>query len=98
MGRLKTPRSIHSAIGAGQKKRDYSGIRVPVLALFELPGTAGAPRKPDQYKPKNEEERAAIEAFDRATAVFIERWIRISRVEYPRFASSICRGRDITSF
>lgn len=35
MGRHKTPARIHRAIGDGQKKRDYSKIRVPVLALID---------------------------------------------------------------
>ena len=40
--------AIHDAIGKGQKKREYSGIRVPVLALFEFPRVGGSPG----YQPK----------------------------------------------
>jgi pimeloyl-ACP methyl ester carboxylesterase len=76
MGLFKTPRSIHGAIGAGQKKRDYSNIRVPVLALFEFPRTADTPSRPGEYQPKNEEERATIEAFNRATAAYVDRWVK----------------------
>jgi non-heme chloroperoxidase len=72
-GRYKTPRRIHEAIGAGETKRDYSNIRVPVLAFFEFPRT-GEPPRPGEYQPENEEERAAIEAFGRATAAYVERW------------------------
>jgi pimeloyl-ACP methyl ester carboxylesterase len=75
-GRYKTPQSIHNAIGAGQRKRDYSKIRVPVLAFLEFPRPPNDPPQPDGYQPKNEEERAAIEAFNRATAAFAERWMK----------------------
>jgi non-heme chloroperoxidase len=75
MGPYKTPRSIHEAIGAGQKKRDYSRIRIPVLALLELPRAANAPLMPGEYQPRNAEERAAIEAFTKARDAFTERWM-----------------------
>jgi pimeloyl-ACP methyl ester carboxylesterase len=71
-GAHKTPRSVHEAIGAGARKRDYSGIRVPVLAVSEAP--ADLP-DPDAYKPQNEQERAAVAAFDRATKVYVDRAI-----------------------
>src|SRR5205085_7481330 len=64
MGEFKTPQSIHEAIGAGQKKRDYSKIRVPVLAFSEGPRPANSAPLPGEYQPKSEEERAAIEAFN----------------------------------
>jgi pimeloyl-ACP methyl ester carboxylesterase len=74
-GKYRTPQRIHKAIGDGQKKRDYSRIRVPVLALFEFPRSVNDPQ-PGGYQPKNEEERAAIEAFNKATAAFVERWVK----------------------
>jgi pimeloyl-ACP methyl ester carboxylesterase len=66
--------AIHNAIGQGQKKRDYSGIRVPVLAFLEFPRPTYDPAL-DRYHPKNEAERAAIEAVNRATAAYVERWM-----------------------
>ena len=36
VGSYRTPRSVHEAIGEGQKKRDYSNIRVPVPALLSF--------------------------------------------------------------
>jgi non-heme chloroperoxidase len=83
MGRYKTPRSIHEAIGAGQKKRDYSKIRVPVLAFLELPRATSTPPLPGEYQPKNAEERAAIEAFDKALGEFTERWMKNLRSSLP---------------
>jgi pimeloyl-ACP methyl ester carboxylesterase len=71
VGRHKTPQSVFDAIGAGQKRRDYSKIRVPVLALFEYPRTQSG-----RYRPRNEEERATIEAFGVATAAYVERWLK----------------------
>jgi len=76
MGRYKTPQRIQQAIGAGQKKRDYSKIRVPVLAFFEFPRPASDPPQPGAYQPKNKEERAAIEAFNSATAAYVESWTK----------------------
>ncbi len=71
-GKFKTPQRIHNAIGAGQKKRDYSKIRVPVLAFFDPPGE---PPGPGEYQPKDAEEQAAIAAFTAATAAYVERWV-----------------------
>jgi pimeloyl-ACP methyl ester carboxylesterase len=81
VGRYKTPRRIFDAIGAGQKKRDYSNIRVPVLAMFEFPRsfdpplTIGDPRiGPSDPQPRNEAELATVTAFARATKAFMDRW------------------------
>jgi pimeloyl-ACP methyl ester carboxylesterase len=60
--------AIHEAIGAGALRRDYSRIRVPILAFFPSQGN-----KP-QYQPKDAQERAAVEAFDAATAAYVNRW------------------------
>ena len=73
-GKFKTPQRVPNAVAAGQKKRDYSKIRVPVLAFLELPGDD--PRQAGDYQPKNEDERAAILAFNLATAAFVERWVK----------------------
>jgi pimeloyl-ACP methyl ester carboxylesterase len=66
----------HSAIGAGQKKRDYSNIKVPVLAIFEYP----RPRRPASAagvgEPESDEERAAREAYASATAAYVDRWVK----------------------
>jgi pimeloyl-ACP methyl ester carboxylesterase len=77
-GRFKSPRRIGQAIGEGQKKRDYSAIRVPVMAFFEFPRSSkdlGA-RRPGDPRPRNAEERAAIGAFADATKVFMDRWTK----------------------
>ena len=68
VGKFRSAQHIHEAIGAGAQKRDYSKIRVPVLAFF--PSAGGKP----QYVPKDDQERAAIAEFDAATAVYIGRW------------------------
>lgn len=60
--------AIHKAIGEGAQKRDYSKITVPILAFF--PSIEGE----SKYQPKNDEERAAIKAFDDATAVYVNRY------------------------
>jgi non-heme chloroperoxidase len=75
MGRYKASDDrIHDAIGAGQKKRDHSNIRVPVLAFLEFPRRTFDPTL-DRYRPRNDAERATIEAVKSATAVYVERWM-----------------------
>jgi non-heme chloroperoxidase len=68
----RSTQTIQDAIGAGQKKRDYSKIRVPVLAFFEFP----RPTPPPGYQPKNDEEWAAIKAYTNATVPYVERWVK----------------------
>jgi pimeloyl-ACP methyl ester carboxylesterase len=74
VGRFKTPQSITQAIGNGQKKRDYSNIRVPVLVMFEFPRTSLDQLRPDEPQPRNAEERQAQLAFWLATKTFVDRW------------------------
>jgi hypothetical protein len=84
VGRYKASTSaIHAATGAGQRKRDYSQIRVPVLALSTFrctPSTGGNDRciehaddRP-KYQPKDAAEEAAIQAFEDLEAAYISRW------------------------
>ncbi len=68
VGGFRTSPYIHEAVGAGAMKRDYSQIRVPILAFF--PSAAAKPK----YEPKDSQERAAIEEFDSATQAYILRW------------------------
>jgi len=73
IGRYKASTgAIHNAIGAGQKKRDYSHIRVPVLAFLEIPRPGDSPG----YQPKNEEERAVIQGHADAIAAYVDRWMK----------------------
>lgn len=76
VGPYRTPGRIHDAIGAGMKKRDYSGIRVPVLVLSESsPPTSIDQLGPDDPQPRNDEERAAQIAFGLATRAYVDRWV-----------------------
>ena len=76
VGRHTSPPDVGRRIGDGQIKRDYSKIRVPVLALSELPRVIGVdPPHPDDYVPKNDEERAAIAAFNADVKAYVDRWI-----------------------
>jgi non-heme chloroperoxidase len=68
----RSTQAIHDAIAAGQKKRDYSNIKVPVLAFFEFP----RPTPPPGYQPKNDEEWTAIKAYTNATVPYLERWVK----------------------
>jgi len=67
--------AIDAAVGAGQKKRDYSHITVPVLAMFEYPrvyqplSDSGAPQI------DTDAQHVAREAYVRATAAYVDRWV-----------------------
>lgn len=75
MGPRSSSSRAYRAIGDGEVKRDYTNIRVPVLALFEFPRPAEIKYlRPDEYHPKTDEEREAMEAYGRATKAFMDRW------------------------
>ncbi len=75
MGRyIASTGAINKAIGDGQKKREYTHIRVPVLAFLEFPRQTYDPVL-DKYQVKNDSEKDAIVAVSRATAVYQERWL-----------------------
>lgn len=73
---------IHKAIGDGAQKRDYSKIRVPILAFFTMNCSRNVkgnyaciehPRKPE-YQAKDAQELADMKAFNDATSAYIDRW------------------------
>jgi non-heme chloroperoxidase len=68
VGAYTTPPAVSAAIDKGTIKRDYSNIRVPILAFFPSKGGTS------QYEPKDDQERAAIADFDSATAGYVNRW------------------------
>jgi non-heme chloroperoxidase len=82
MGKFRTPQSTFIAIGKGQRKRDYSHIRVPVLAFLEFPRPTYDAQL-DKYEAKSDDERAAIEAANRAGAAYVERWLKDLTVAVP---------------
>lgn len=84
MGESTQSPRVHRAIGSGEIRRDYTGIRVPVLAFLELPRRPDVSLlRPDEYHPKTDEERAAMEAFAAATKVYMDRWIDNLRRHVP---------------
>jgi non-heme chloroperoxidase len=73
-GEFKTPPEIHKMIGDGQKRRDYSGIHVPVLAFLGFPRPSQELPITNRSDPGEAEALAAKTAFDTATTAFIDRW------------------------
>lgn len=70
VGAVTAPDWVNQAIGKQQEfRRDYSNIRVPVLALLERP------RVPPEFKPRNEKERHLVEQFVARGDVMVTRWI-----------------------
>lgn len=70
-GKSKTPSAVWNALGAGQVKRDYTGIDVPILAMWDFV----RPFK-DGNIPADPQERAALEAFANATKAYTDRWVK----------------------
>src|SRR5208283_2282695 len=64
VGSGNAPDKVHFAIGRGALPRDYSRIRVPILAFFSSLSINY------RYQPKDAQERTAIEEFDAATEVY----------------------------
>jgi pimeloyl-ACP methyl ester carboxylesterase len=77
MGAYKgSTKNVDNAIGEGQKKRDYSRIRVPVLAIRGLVlQPLDDQLRASGYRLKSNEERANIEAFNRVTAAHLDGWV-----------------------
>ena len=67
VGSYNTSDKVHNAISRGALPRDYSRIRVPILALFSSLSINY------RYQPKDAQERTAIEEFDAATEVYEDR-------------------------
>ena len=70
-GPYKTPQRIFKLIGDGAMPRDYSKIRVPVLAIGD------AQLAPGDYPAGNSlnvQERANTDAYRAATIAFVNRW------------------------
>ncbi|HEX6879605.1 MAG TPA: alpha/beta hydrolase [Terriglobales bacterium] len=73
---------IHTMIGDGAEKRDYSRISVPILDFVDsdcpthsLPDVTCLRNQQLSYQPKDDQERNAIDAFWSATDVYIYRWM-----------------------
>ncbi len=75
MGGLRSRSGVSDAIGKGEETRDYSNIRAPVLAIFEFPITLGKLPHPNARLPENAEEQGAVDAFNRAIAAWVRRWM-----------------------
>ena len=64
VGAAMMPDWVSRAMGQGQVfRRDYSSIRVPVLAMMNFAPTTEALLADTRYQPKTDEERAAIDRF-----------------------------------
>jgi len=74
VGAGRSPGWVSRAIGTGRPPRDYSKIRVPVLAINDAVDFDLAHLKPDQPQPRNDEERALVIAFGKATQAVFDRW------------------------
>lgn len=75
--------TINNAIGAGQIKRDYSHIQVPVLAFSDFMRQPDASSQRGTYQPQTDEERAAVKAVSAATKIYIDRWVANLKKQIP---------------
>ena len=81
MGAYGTPLSVQTAITAGMRKPDYSGIRVPVLAFYTLPPPLESQMK--RYSPQTAAERAAMQQVYDADVAWARRSIDRMRSGVP---------------
>jgi non-heme chloroperoxidase len=82
MGDYKTADSVFSAMDAGVRKRDYSRIKVPVLAFVTFPGSAGN-LMGGNYTAKNEQEHAAMDESFKEVVGFIKEDEKKLQAEVP---------------
>jgi non-heme chloroperoxidase len=74
VGAARSPGWVSRAIGTGRPARDYSRIKVPVLAISDAVDFDLSHLKPEQPQPRNDEERATLIAFGKATQAVFDRW------------------------
>ena len=74
VGAPRTPGWVSRAIGTGRPPRDYSRIKVPVLAISDAVDFDLSHLKPEQPQPRNDEDRAILIAFGKATQAVFDRW------------------------
>lgn len=73
MGRHVSPPRIFFAIGEAQRRRDYTNIAVPVLAISEAPPRAYDPRY-DHNQIRSAADIQAMEAFGALIADYADSW------------------------
>jgi non-heme chloroperoxidase len=74
VGPPRASNSVIQAIDAGSKKRDYRGIRVPVLAIVAPDDVGNEWSQRFHFQPKNDEERAALREIYAADRVYGTRY------------------------
>ena len=81
VGASKTPECVGRSMGQGQVfGREYSNVRVPVLALMNVAPTTETLLSDTGYKPKSGEERAEIDRFiARSRIVFARRTDKVTQ-------------------
>lgn len=72
VGRYRTPPYVSREIDDGSIRKDYTGITVPVLALFAVPQPLA--KQWEQKPPKDGEERRDSERLYEIEMEFIHRW------------------------
>lgn len=74
VGAARSPGWVSRAIGTGRPARDYSRIKVPVLAISDAVDFDLSHLKPEQPQPRNDADRAVLIAFGKATQAVFDRW------------------------
>jgi non-heme chloroperoxidase len=74
VGAFRSPGWISRAIGTGRPPRDYSKITVPVLAISDAVDFDLSHLKPEQFQVRDDDDRAALIAFGKATQAVFDRW------------------------
>lgn len=83
VGPARTVGSIRKAIDEGSKKRDYSGIAIPVLAFFPADTLTDGRSQYFHFRPKNAEELAALEDIFAADEKYVNQYEALMRTGVP---------------
>jgi pimeloyl-ACP methyl ester carboxylesterase len=83
VGPTTTSNSVRKAINDGSKKRDYSGIAIPVLAFFAVDAMKDGWSQYYHFRPRNAEERAALEDIFAADRSYLNQYEDLMRSGVP---------------
>lgn len=94
VGPTTTPTAVRRAINEGSKKRDYSGIKVPVLAFFAVDAVKDGWSQYYHFRPSNAEERAALDDIFVADRKYLDQYENLMRSGIPHLRIVELPGAD----
>jgi len=94
VGPATTTNSVRKAINEGSKKRDYSGIKVPILAFFAVDAIKDGWSQYYHFRPSNADERATLEDIFAADRRYLDQYEGLLRSGVPNARIVELAGAD----